>query len=30
VSIRPDRTRPNKPDEENFANDVFKAFWIKW
>ena len=26
VSIRPDRTIPNKPDEENFAKDVFKAF----
>lgn len=26
VTIRPDRTRPNKPDEAQFAEDVYRAF----
>lgn len=26
VSIRPDRTKPNKPDETKFANDIIAAF----
>ena len=29
VSVRPDRTVPNKPDESVFANDVFSAFGEK-
>ena len=26
VSVRPDRTKPNKPNEDKFASDVFNAF----
>lgn len=29
VTVRPDRTKPNKPNEEEFANDVYKLLLSK-